>query len=106
MLPLRQSYEQIYRAVSDKVRLADAGNTVVPACLTLRQRGYAVRCDQPNTSQELWYAESETAYVIAEDVLSRLALTAIAESRGAEWRATDEQIESFLREYGVGKSDA
>ena len=97
---------RVFQAVGGKIRLADAGNTVVPAYLTLRQRGYAVRCDQPNTSQELWHAESETAHVMAEDLLSLLALTAIVESRGSEWRATDEQIESFLREYGVGESDA
>ena len=93
--------------MGDKIRLADAGNTVIPAYLTLRQRGYAVRRDPPDASgQELWHAENETTHVIAEDVLTLLALTAIVENRGAEWRATDKQIQLFLREYDAEKSDA
>ena len=87
--------------MSDTIKLATAGNVVVPAFLTLLQRGYSVRRDAPSSpgQEALWHAEREGVHLIAEEPLSLLALAAIVESRGAEWRATDEQIESFLREH-------
>ena len=87
--------------MSDTIKLATAGNVVVPAFLTLQQRGYSVRRDATSSpgDEPLWHAEREGIHLVAEEPLSLLALAAIIESRGAEWRAADEQIESFLREY-------
>jgi len=87
--------------MSDTIKLATAGNVVVHAFLSLQQRGYSVRRDAPSgpSDEPLWHAEREGIHLVAEEPLSLLALAAIVESRGAVWRATDEQIESFLREY-------
>ena len=94
--------------MSDTIKLATAGNVVVPAFLALQQRGYSVRRDsQSSFSHEpLWHAERAGVHLTAEEPLSLLALAAIVESRGAEWRATDEQIESFMREYANDSSAA
>ena len=87
--------------MSSKVTLATAGNVLVPAYLALLQRGFGVRRDPPASPEHepLWHAESEAAHLIAEDPFSLLALAAIAESRGSDWQASDEEIASFLLDY-------
>ena len=81
--------------MSFKLTIAGAGNVVVPAYLTLQQRGYKVWRESGT-----WYAESESAKLSFEDPVTLLALAGVAETRGAEWKASDEQIQDFLRTYG------
>jgi len=85
-----------------KFTIANAGNVVVPAYLTLLAKGYTVRHEiHPKTGCETWYAENDSVRLIGEDPLALLGLAGIAEIRGNDWKALDDQIQSFLREFGL-----
>jgi hypothetical protein len=85
--------------MNSKLRISGTGNVVVPAFLTLRQRGYCVRWEKAADGAQTWFAESAKTELIADDVLTLLALASIAETRGDQWRATDAEIENFLADY-------
>ena len=82
-----------------KLRIADAGNVIVPAYLVLQQKGYQVRCETKD-SQETWFAENDTAELIAEDIVALLGLVALAECRGHDWKASDGEIDGFVQKFG------
>lgn len=83
-----------------KLRIANAGNVTVPAFLELQKRGYDVRCEKSDDgSRETWLAESDAAQLLADDPVALLGLAALAESRGANWRAADSQIDDFLKRF-------
>jgi hypothetical protein len=84
-----------------KLKIAGAGNVVVPAFLTLTQRGYTVRREQRADGAQTWIAESGAVELVADDPLTLLSLAAIAETRGEQWRASDAEIHRFLDEYGT-----
>jgi hypothetical protein len=84
-----------------KLKIADAGNVTVPAFLTLQQRGYVVRCERSaDGTRETWIAESDTTELLADDPVALLGLAALAESRGTDWKASDSQIQEFLKKFG------
>ena len=83
------------------LKIADAGNVAVPAYLALLKKGYVVRCDRGvGDPGETWIAESDTTELLAGDTLALLGLAALAESRGPDWKASDEQIQDFLKTFG------
>lgn len=83
-----------------KLKIANAGNVTVPAALALEQRGYVVRCDRSDDgSRETWVAESSMAELFAEDPVALLGLAALLESRGSDWKASDEQSRNFLKKF-------
>jgi hypothetical protein len=84
-----------------KLKIVGAGNVVVPAFLALQQRGYAVRREQRGDGVQIWIAQSDTVEVQSDDPVTLLSLAAIAETRGEHWRASDDQIQKFLDEYGA-----
>ena len=86
--------------MKSKFTIAGAGNVVVPAFLTLQQRGYTVRREQQADGGQTWVAENGTVELRSEDPVTLLALAAIAETRGEQWRASDREIQTFLDEYG------
>jgi hypothetical protein len=88
--------------VKEKLKIFGAGNVVVPAFLTLRQRGYSVRRMVREDGTARWIAENEEREFQSDDPVTLLALAAIGETRGEKWRASDQEIESFLAEYGGG----
>jgi hypothetical protein len=49
--------------------------------------------------REFWFAEQGDSRFVAEDPILLLGLVALYETRGENWRATDEQIEDFLNRY-------
>ena len=74
---------------------------MVPAYLALRAKGYTVTRETPgNEAQETWIAESDSLRLVAEDTVSLLGLAPMAEQRGSDWKASDDEIEAFLRAYG------
>lgn len=84
-----------------KPTLATAPNTLIPAYLALLQRGLSVHRDQSSESGHpaYWVAEDPGRRFIAEDTLTLLGLVALAETRGPEWQATDEEIDRFLADF-------
>lgn len=86
--------------MSSKPTIANAGNVVVPAYLALRSKGYSMHRERHNDGrEETWFAESDSIRFVAEDPVTLLGLVAMAESRGNDWKATDQQIEAFLKEF-------
>lgn len=85
-----------------KPTLADAANTLVPAYLALLQRGLSVSCKpaSSDTEEGWWIAEDAAQRFVAADPLTLLGLVALYETRGSEWRASDEEIDQFLAEFG------
>ncbi len=81
-------------------RIADAGNTQVPAVLTLRSLGFVVR-REAQASHELWYAETPALTLMAKDPLSLLGLANLRSSRGTDWKATDREIEDVFCDYDL-----
>ena len=78
--------------------IGSGANTMVPAVLALREKGYTVRRVKAEDSREVWHAERQGLELIADDPLSLLGLAAMHETRGDNWKAEDEEIESFLKE--------
>jgi hypothetical protein len=80
--------------------LTTAGNVLIPAYLALVEKGYSVRREGTG-DQERWHAEKADRHFLAEDPLYLLGLVALYETRGEDWRATDEQIDGFLDRHGT-----
>jgi hypothetical protein len=78
------------------MQITGAGNTEVPAYLVLISKGYDV---STTGGHDLWLAQKGENSFSASGLIELLGLVAMAESRGANWRATDQEIESFLRKY-------
>ncbi len=83
-----------------KLKIVGAGNVVVPAFLTLQQRGYTVWRELRSDGAQTWLAQSATVELVSDDPVTLLALAAIAETRGEHWAASDAEIQRFLDEYG------
>ena len=82
-----------------------AGNTVVPAYLAVRRKGYSVRVERKE-DVELWYAEAEGRRFVGFDPMELLALVGIYETFGRDWPASDRDIDEFFRLFDVDKSDS
>ena len=76
------------------IRIAQAGNTVVPAILALEEMGMVidVRADQV-------IASSPAVQFIADDPVAVLGLVRLLELRGADWMATDEDIAAAFERF-------
>jgi hypothetical protein len=85
--------------MADKVKIASAGNTVVPAYLSLLEKGYRVSRRACGDREETWQAVKGNQEFIAEDTLSLLGLVALFEVRGVNWRAADDEIGTFLSQF-------
>lgn len=81
-----------------KTTLSAAGNAIVPAYLALLQKGYVVSVDN-RTGKEEWSAENSVHKVVAEDVLTLLGLVNVVELRGSDFKASDEEIDNFLKRF-------
>jgi hypothetical protein len=84
-----------------KLMIEGAGNVVVPAFLTLQQRGYMVRREQRADGTQTWVAQNGAVELASDDPVTLLSLAAIAETRGEDWKASDAEIQRFLDEYGA-----
>ena len=84
-----------------KLTITDAGNTIVPAYLALRAKGYTVRLDERSTDgpEERWTAEDSRCVLSADDPVTLLGLAALVETRGDRWQASDEEIDRFVFEF-------
>jgi hypothetical protein len=72
-----------------------AGNTKVPAYLTLIELGYSVdRIDKDG--EERWTAKKGTLQLMADCPLELLGLSLLRSERGSRWQASDNEIAEFL----------
>jgi hypothetical protein len=86
-----------------KLHISGAGNVVVPAYLTLQKMGYNVRFEKPVSDEETWIAESDAVRLSANDVIMLLGLATVAQARGESWKASDAEIQDFLKKFGYEK---
>jgi len=75
--------------------IAAAGNTEVPAYLTLIELGYSVdRIDKDG--EEHWIAKKGALQFMADCPLELLGLPLLRSERGSHWQARDHEIDEFL----------
>ncbi len=77
------------------IMTATAGNVLVPFFLALKQRAYSV----VRTGGNVWGATSADCELIGESPVELLALAAMFETRGPDWKASDDEIEDHLERY-------
>jgi hypothetical protein len=78
--------------------IAAAGNTDVPAYLTLIELGYSVdRIDKDG--EERWIAKKGILQLVAACPLELLGLSLLRGERGLRWQASDSEIDEFLTRF-------
>lgn len=76
--------------------IANAGNTEVPCYLATQSLGFVFSRINEKTEDELWVAEKGEIRFVASNQLELLGLIYMRESRGPEWKADDNDIDSYL----------
>ena len=82
------------------VRIASAGNVVVPAIRVLEQRGFSVSRELEQ-DRELWRARRGSLEAVGADPLELLGLVTIVEGRGAAWRTDDAELADVMQRFGL-----
>jgi len=78
--------------------ITTAGNTVVPALLTLEALGFDVHIERTSSGDQCTATRNEETYVAADPV-EVLGLVRLVEVRGWDWSATDEEIDVVFRRH-------
>lgn len=78
-------------------RIAQAGNTVVPALLAIESLGFAIEMGHAHVAARRGDEEYR-----AEDPVALLGLIRLVELRSWEWSASDDEIDRTMRRYGLG----
>lgn len=82
--------------MASKIKIADAGNVMVPAYLILKKKGYRLRRSNPgDLDLELWHAENATCEFVADGPVALLGLVLLYETRGENWQSNDEDLREF-----------
>jgi hypothetical protein len=82
-----------------KLEVSAAGNTLVPAILALKAKGYRVSWTRRSNEDESWRAEGPLGGFGGESPEEVLGLIAMCEMRGEDWKAPDEEIDAFAKRY-------
>jgi hypothetical protein len=75
--------------------LAAAGNTEIPAYLTIQTLGFTIIREELDGNEE-WIATSPDLKIMARSPLELLGLLTMRRERGPDWQATDDEIDAFL----------
>ena len=84
--------------MSKPEHLKAAGNVEIPCLLALRSQGFSVSRKVLGESEE-WTAERPDLVLTADDPLGLLGRASLRERRGQDWRASDEEIDAFFRDF-------
>jgi hypothetical protein len=79
-------------------RISAAGNTEVPAVLVLSHAGFEVSTNASHDDDQ-WIATKDDLTLIAASPLELLGLLMMRKERGADWKASDDEIEDFLKKF-------
>jgi hypothetical protein len=85
--------------------LVAAGNTEIPAYLTIQSLGFTIIREELDGNEE-WIATSPDLKVMAGSLLELLGLLTMRRERGRDWQATDEEIDTFLATFHSEASDS
>lgn len=91
----------VQRLKGNNMKVSEAGNVVIPAYLTLKDKGYKVErifCE-PKDTITLWRATKGSNEFNASDPLTLLGVVAMAEHRGCEWQPKLEESNEFIETY-------
>jgi hypothetical protein len=77
-------------------RIAQAGNTVIPALLALESIGFSVI-----VAGEHFIARRGTEEYVADDPVALLGLIHLVQIQSWDWAATDAQIDETMRRYDL-----
>lgn len=84
------------------MHIAAAGNTEAPAYLVLVSKGFDVqRHHAGEPDAETWIATKGTLSLQADGLLELLGLIALHDARGDDWPASDAELDSFFRRFGL-----
>lgn len=89
----------ISNLVLEMSHITAAGNTEVPAFLALGQLGYEVERRHLDSDTELWIARQGDTEFSASSPLEVLGLCLMKQTRGENWKAQNDEIESYLRKF-------
>jgi hypothetical protein len=83
------------------MKVSEAGNTIIPAYLTLVDKGYKVErvLIESNDSTALWRAVKANNEFNASDPLTLLGIVAMAEHRGEDWKPKMDESQEFIEKY-------
>ena len=81
--------------------ISTAGNTGIPAMLTLETLGFTVSVERTDEGEVFRAIRGTEAYV-ADDPVAVLGLVKLVEVRGWEWHATDPDLMRVMRQYDLG----
>jgi len=76
-----------------------AGNVEVPAYLALEQLGFEIERRIFENGDEYWIARKHGQEFSAGSTLEVLGLCLMRSTRGDAWKATDDEINSYLLKY-------
>ncbi|MGH1428105.1 MAG: hypothetical protein ACRBEE_09200 [Arenicella sp.] len=79
--------------------IANAGNTEVPCYLATQSLGFDFSRINEGEDNEMWIAESSECRFVASNQLELLGLIYMRNLRGAEWKASDAEIDVYLKQY-------
>jgi len=82
--------------MGNEVKISAAGNVEVPAYLSLMKKGFSVRWERNDEGAETWYAEKDDLCFSGEGPIELLGVVAVYETRGNNWKASDEEITDFI----------
>lgn len=75
--------------------------SLLQAYLALLEKGYSVRRGTGIGDSALWLAVKGDNEFIGDGLLELLGIVCMCETRGENWKATDKQIEEFLKKYEI-----
>lgn len=81
-------------------QIASAGNTVVPAILTLEKLGFAISVEREGQGAIVRAMRDGECY-LADDPVAVLGLVKLIEIRNWEWSASDREIDEVMGRYGL-----
>jgi hypothetical protein len=83
------------------MKVSDAGNVIIPAYLTLQDKGYVVEqiFDESVDGITVWRATKGIDEFNASDPLTLLGVVAMVEHRGEAWQADTEEALPFMNKY-------
>jgi hypothetical protein len=80
-------------------QISAAGNTEVPAYLTLVREGFRVQRQSLSSEEELWIAERGDLRLSANSPLELPGLFCMRQKRGADWKAAETEIDTFQAQF-------
>ena len=86
--------------MANDLHIAAAGNTMVPAVLCLREKGYSVANHFWDDKQEYFVATKPGLRFTADDPETVLGLVTLYEMRGSDWMASDDEIQAVRTAFG------